>query len=224
MKFVVGMMKHETNTFSPVPTPFESFANQAAYYGADAYSAFKGTNTPMAAFLDLAEKEGAEIITPIAAETWPSGTVHAEAYERITGAICDAVVSGCDAVFLDLHGAMVSRVSDDGEGTLLERIRSIAPEMPVAVALDLHANITDKMIANCTVIAGYTTYPHVDMYDAGQRAGNILIDTLKGKVKPTMACANRPMLPHTLRMGTDMRRWVILSLGPKQSSSRTLWR
>jgi microcystin degradation protein MlrC len=98
---------------------------------------------------------------------------------------------------------MVSRVSDDGEGTLLERIRSIAPEMPIAVALDLHANITDKMIANCTVIAGYTTYPHVDMYDAGQRAGNILTDTLKGKVKPTMAYANRPMLPHTLRMGTD---------------------
>jgi microcystin degradation protein MlrC len=59
------------------------------------------------------------------------------------------------------------------------------------------------MIANCTVIAGYTTYPHVDMYDAGQRAGNILINSLKGRVNPTMACAKRPMLPHTLRMGTD---------------------
>ena len=52
MKFVVAKMKHETNTFSPVPTPFKSFANQAAYYGADAYDAFKGTNTPMAAFID----------------------------------------------------------------------------------------------------------------------------------------------------------------------------
>jgi len=203
MKFVVAMMKHETNTFSPVPTPFKSFANQTAYYGTDAYNAFKGTNTPMAAFIDLAEKEGAEIITPIAAETWPSGTVHADAYERISDVICDAVVSGCDAVFLDLHGAMVSQISDDGEGALLERIRSIVPQMPLAVALDLHANITDKMLANCTVIAGYTTYPHVDMYEAGQRAGNILIDALKGKVIPTMACANRPMLPHTLRMGTD---------------------
>ena len=203
MKFVIAMMKHETNTFSPVPTPFESFANHAACYGADAYRAFKGTNTPMAAFIDLAEKEGTEIITPIAADAWPSGPVHAEAYERITGAICDAVGDGCDAVFLDLHGAMVSQITDDGEGTLLERIRSIAPDMPIAVALDLHANITDKMIANCTVIAGYTTYPHVDMYDAGRRAGSILISALKGKLKPVMAYANRPMLPHTLRMGTD---------------------
>ena len=203
MKFVIAMMKHETNTFSPVPTPFESFANHAACYGGDAYRAFKGTNTPMAAFIDLAEKEGTEIITPIAADAWPSGPVHAEAYERITGAICDAVGDGCDAVFLDLHGAMVSQITDDGEGTLLERIRSIAPDMPIAVALDLHANITDKMIANCTVIAGYTTYPHVDMYDAGRRAGSILISALKGKLKPVMAYANRPMLPHTLHMGTD---------------------
>ena len=203
MKFVIAMMKHETNTFSPVPTPFESFANQAALLGEDAYHAFKGTNTPMAAFLDLAEKEKAEIVIPIAAETWPSGKVHTDAYQRITDAICDAIAKGCDAVLLDLHGAMVSQNTDDGEGTLLERIRSIAPGIPVAVALDLHANVTDKMIANCTVIAGYTTYPHVDMYETGQRSGRILIDALNGKIKPTMAWANRPMLPHTLRMGTD---------------------
>jgi microcystin degradation protein MlrC len=203
MKFVIAMMKHETNTFSPVPTSYESFARNAAYVGEDAYAAFKGTNTPMAAYIDLAEKEGIEIATPIAAENWPSGKVQAEAYQRITDKICEAVTQGCDAVCLDLHGAMVSESTDDGEGSLLERIRSIAPGIPIAVALDLHANVTDKMIANCTVIAGYTTYPHVDMYDAGKRAGGILINMLKGNVKPTMAWANRPMLPHTLRMGTD---------------------
>jgi len=203
MKFVIAMMKHETNTFSPVPTPFESFANNAAYFADDAYRAFKGTNTPMAAFIDLAEQEGAEIITPIAAENWPSGVVHAEAYQRITDTICDAVAKGCDAAFLDLHGAMVSQSTDDGEGSLLERIRGIAPDLPIAVALDLHANVTPKMIANCTAIAGYRTYPHVDMYDAGLRAGKILIKSLKGQVNPTMARASRPMLPHTLCMGTD---------------------
>ena len=203
MKFVIAMMKHETNTFSPVPTPFESFASPAALYGDDACNAFKGTNTPMAAFIDLAEQEGAEIITPIAAEAWPSGKVHAEAYQRITDTICDEITKGCDAVLLDLHGAMVSQSTDDGEGTLLERIRSLAPQMPVAVALDLHANVTAKMIANCTAIAGYTTYPHIDMYEAGLRSGRILINALKGKVKPTMDWTNRPMLPHTLCMGTD---------------------
>jgi microcystin degradation protein MlrC len=203
MRFVIAMMKHETNTFSPVPTPLKSFTQNACHFGKDAYRAFKGTNTPMAAFIDLAESAKAEIVTPVAAEAWPSGPVHAEAYNRITDSICEAVASGCDAVFLDLHGAMVAETTDDGEGTLLERIRTMAPQLPIAVALDLHANLTAKMVANCEAIAGYTTYPHVDMYQAGIRSGRILIRKLKGEVQPTMAWANRPMLPHTLRMSTD---------------------
>jgi microcystin degradation protein MlrC len=202
MRFVIAMMKHETNTFSPVPTPFESFGNRGAYFGKEAYDAFKGTKTPMGAFIDLALEEEAEIVTPIAAEAFPSGPVHRDAYERITDTICQAVQQGCDALFLDLHGAMVSEVTQDGEGTLLERISRIAPDLPIAVALDMHTNLTGKMVENCTAIAGYKTYPHVDMYEAGVRAGKILIRTLKGEIRPAMAWGRRPMLPHTLRMGT----------------------
>lgn len=202
MRFVIAMMKHETNTFSPVPTPFESFGNRGAYFGKEAYDAFKGTKTPMGAFIDLALEEEAEIVTPIAAEAFPSGPVHRDAYERITDTICQAVQQGCDALFLDLHGAMVSEVTQDGEGTLLERIGRIAPDLPIGVALDMHTNLTQKMVENCTVIAGYKTYPHVDMYETGVRAGKILIQTLKGEIRPAMAWGSRPMLPHTLRMGT----------------------
>jgi len=203
MRFVIAMMKHETNTFSPVPTPLKSFTQHACHFGKDALRVFRGTNTPTAAFIDLAESEKAEIVTPVAAEAWPSGVVHAEAYKRITDSISEAVAKGCDAVFLDLHGAMVAEITDDGEGALLERIRTMAPEMPIAVALDLHANLTEKMVGNCDSIAGYTTYPHVDMYQTGIRAGQILIRKLKGEINPTMAWTNRPMLPHTLRMSTD---------------------
>ena len=203
MRVVIAMMKHETNTFSPVATPLKSFTQHVCHFGKDALRAFKGTNTPMAAFIDLAESAKAEIVTPVAAEAWPSGVVHAEAYQRICDSICEAVSKGCDAVFLDLHGAMVAETTDDGEGTLLERIRTMAPELPIAVALDLHANLTAKMVHNCDAIAGYTTYPHVDMYQTGVRVGRILIRKLKGEVHPTMAWTNRPMLPHTLRMSTD---------------------
>lgn len=203
MRVVIAMMKHETNTFSPVATPLKSFTQHACHFGKDAFRAFKGTNTPMAAFIDLAESAKAEIVTPVAAEAWPSGVVQAEAYRRISDAICEAVSKGCDAVYLDLHGAMVAETTDDGEGTLLERIRALAPGLPIAVALDLHANLTAKMVRHCDAIAGYTTYPHLDMYQTGIRVGRILMRKLKGEVHPTMAWANRPMLPHTLRMSTD---------------------
>ncbi len=203
MKLVVAMMKHETNTFSPVPTPLARFGPDGPYRGRAAYDAFRGTGTPMGAFLDLAEAAGAEIDTPVAAEAYPSGVVHADAYRAITDAICDAVSRGCDAVLLDLHGAMVAETTDDGEGTLLERVRAIAPGVPIAVALDLHTNLTDRMVRNCTALVGYKTYPHVDMYDAGRLAGSIVLRAVRGEVRPVMAWGNRPILAQTLRMGTS---------------------
>ena len=52
---------------------------------------------------------------------------------------------------------------DDGEGELLAGIRAVAPTLPIAVGLDFHAHMTAPMVDNATVIAGYCTYPHVDM-------------------------------------------------------------
>ena len=202
-RFVIAMMKHETNTFSPVPTPPERFGAHGPAFGAAARMEFQGTNTPLAAYLDLANKAGAEIVTPVAADALPSGPVSAEAYEMITGAILKSIEAGCDACFLDLHGAMVTETNDDGEGVLLERIRTCAPGLPIAVALDLHTNLTARMVENCTAMVGYKTYPHVDMYEAGEHAGKILIRALDGECDPVMAWDNRPLMPHTLCMGTD---------------------
>jgi microcystin degradation protein MlrC len=206
MKFVIAQMQHETNTFSPVPTPWEAFGNNGPFLGRAAYEAMKGTRLPMAAYIDLAEDAGAQLATPVAAWANPSGPVDGAAYDRICALICDAVAQGCDAVFLDLHGAMVvADRTDDGEGTLLERIRAIAPRVPIAVSLDLHANLTERMVRNCEVIAGYKTYPHVDQYEAGHLAGSILLRALEGKVKPAMAWGNRPLLAQTLRENTGER-------------------
>ncbi len=198
---VVAMMEHETNTFSPVPTPFSRFGTPEAPRGRAVYDLFKGTGTGLGGFLDVADESGMDIVTPIAANAPPSGRVHADAYETMCGAICDAVAAGCDVCFLDLHGAMVAETTDDGEGTLLKRIRDIAPDLPIAISLDLHANLTQTIIDNCDVIVGYKTYPHIDMYEAGAHAGRIMVRALAGEARPVMAWGQRPILAQTLRMG-----------------------
>ena len=138
-RVVAAMMQHETNTFSPVPTPLARFGSPEVPTGEDVYRLFKGTGTGLGAFLDIADEEEMEIVTPIAANAAPSGLVQADAYQTMCDAICDAVAKGCDVCFLDLHGAMVAESTEDGEGALLERIRGIAPDLPIAVSLDLHA-------------------------------------------------------------------------------------
>jgi len=204
MKIVIAQMEHETNTFSPVPTPWEAFGPNGPYLGDDARRAMKGTRTPIGAFIDLAEKEGAEIVTPVAGFAYPSGPVDGEAYDRFCDIICTEVAKGCDAIFLDLHGAMVVKDgTGDGEGTLLEKIRAIAPDTPIAVSLDLHANVTEAMVSNSDIIAGYKTYPHIDMYETGELAGSILLRFMKGDVKPVMVWGNVPILAQTLKMNTS---------------------
>lgn len=205
MKIVIAQMKHETNTFSPVPTPFPRFSRGGglAPESRAAYDAFKGTDTAIAAFFDLAEAAGAELVIPIAASAWPSGPVEDAAFEYIAGRICAAVAGGCDAILLDLHGAMVTQSLEDGEGELLARIRRIAPQVPLGVALDMHTNLFPAMVEGATVIAGYQTYPHVDVYDTGMRAGKAVLALLEGKAAPVMAWGNRPMLPHVMRQASE---------------------
>jgi microcystin degradation protein MlrC len=205
MKIVIAQMKHETNTFSPVPTPLARFSGERStpLEGADAYQAYKGTGTAIGAFLELAEEAGAEIVLPVAANAWPSGPVEDAAYEHIVQRIVDAVADGCDAVLLDLHGAMVTRSFEDGEGELLRRLRAIAPAVPIGVALDMHTNLFPAMVDHATVLAGYQTYPHVDMFETGLRAGRAVFAMLAGRARPSMAWGQRPMLPHVMRQGSD---------------------
>ena len=138
-RVVVAMMEHETNTFSPVPTPLARFGRGGfgVPEGPEVYTRFKGTGTGIGGLLDAADDAGWDIVTPIAGNAAPSGKVHADAYNYMSDAICSAVEAGCDAVMLDLHGAMVAETTTDGEGTLLARIRSIAPDIPIGISLDL---------------------------------------------------------------------------------------
>src|SRR5262249_8678307 len=93
---------------------------------------------------------------------------------------------------------MVAEHLDDGEGELLRRIRAVAPRLPIAVGLDFHAHMTAPMVEHATVIAGYRTYPHVDMGETAQRAARTLARTLRGEVVPGIIWASRPMMTSTL--------------------------
>ena len=194
-KFVVAMMMHETNTFSPVATPLSSFRPLA---GEAAIAEFTDTNTQLGGFLGVAKKAGAEIVVPVAAGAHPSGYVQKSAYEDMADAIVGAIRGGCDAAFLALHGAMVAEHLDDGEGELLRRIRALAPRLPIAVGLDFHAHMTPPMIEHATVVTGYRTYPHVDMAETAERAGRTLLRALDGEVRPVMVWGARPMMTSTL--------------------------
>ncbi len=207
-RFVTAVMRHETNTFSPVPTPVADFGRvgptDGPARGKDALRVYRDTNNPVAAFIDLAAAQDAELVFAIAANAHPSAPAPDDILDLCCGAILDAIRPGCDGLFLDLHGAMVTQGHDDGEGELLRRIRSAAPDLPIAVALDFHTNLSAAMVDNATVITGYRTYPHIDMYETGARAGRTLIRALDGNATPVMVWHSLPMLTHMNRHAPSM--------------------
>lgn len=204
MKVVVALVRHETNTFSPIPTQLASFCRgtqtDGPAYGQSAKQLCENTNSAAAAYLDLAESLGAEVEFAILANSVPSGTVQKAAFEHIAETVVAAVQKGCDAVLLDLHGAMVAEGYPDAEGELLRRIKAVTPvSVPVVVALDFHANFSDALIRHASVITGYCTYPHVDIYETGERATRTLKRILFEKLDTTIVWRRLPMLTHMLK-------------------------
>ena len=202
MRIVAARLNHETNTFSPVPTPVAAFGPDGPTFGDAALAQARGTRTALGAFIDAAAAHRAQLAVAVNAAANPSGRVDDDAFERFAAAIVEAVRAGCDAILLDLHGAMVTRSLDDGEGELLRRVRAVAQRVPLAVALDLHGNLTQAMIDHADVIVGFKTYPHVDMHEAGAHAARLLLDWIHGGPRPFTAWAQPPLLSHTLKSAT----------------------
>ena len=176
-RVAIAGFQHETNTFAPGATSLADFERGGAWpamlHEADML-AMAGLNIPMGGFLEAAQDFDLVPILWTSAE--PGGTVTDEAFDTIAAMICErlAAAGPLDGVYLDLHGAMVTATHDDGEAELLRRVREVVGALPVAVSLDLHANISHALAERASTLAIYRTYPHVDMAATGARAAALL--------------------------------------------------
>ena len=197
---------HESNTFSVRKTGLSAFEAHTFLTGNDRLTSFEGTNTGVAGCLECARKFGWQLKHAVTAHAGPAGPVTTDAFNTITGLILELAKSGIpDGVLLPLHGAMVPEFCEDGEGELLQRLRDIlGPDIPIAITLDLHANVTLKMCALADIIVSYKTYPHVDMRDAACHAGIILQRTMLGEISPSTLRVHRPMISEANGGRTDV--------------------
>ncbi|ARK92955.1 M81 family metallopeptidase [Burkholderia pseudomallei] len=194
MNILIAGFQHETNTFAPTRASYQSFVRGEGFpplaRGAGVLS-LRDVNVPIGGFIRAAQASGHALLPVVWAGACPSAHVTSGAFERIGGEIVAAVqAGGFDAIYLDLHGAMVTEQFDDGEGELLARVRRIVGErMPIVVSLDLHANVTARMAAHASALVAYRTYPHVDMAQTGERAARVL-ERLAAEARP-LHCAIR---------------------------------
>lgn len=207
-RVLTAELYHETNTFNPNLTEYHSFMDRFGFFGADAIRERGEANTELAGFLESGRQHGWEVIHVLSASAEPAGFVTRDAFDRLVGQIVAAAAANkgrLNGILLGLHGAMVTDFNEDGEGEILERLRRVVgPDMPIAITLDLHANVTPKMCQLANIIVSYKTYPHIDMRARANQAGDILHRAMLGEIRPRTLRVHRPMLDEANGGRTDI--------------------
>lgn len=181
-RIAVGGFQHETNTFAPIKADWARFVHGGSYpgaaQGAALFDAVAGSPQPIAGGIEALRAAGAALVPLAYGAATPSAHVTDDAFERLAGGMLRALreAGPVDGVYLDLHGAAVTESLPDAEGELLARVRAqVGPATPIAASLDLHANITARMVATADLLDAFRTYPHVDMAETGARAASALL-------------------------------------------------
>ncbi|MBK8021834.1 MAG: M81 family metallopeptidase [Chloroflexi bacterium] len=203
MRIAIGGIMHESNTFSPVPTRLADFSVQR---GGEIVMWWAKAHHEVGGFLEGAAQFGFEPVPLLMASATPGGTVSAEAFEALAAEMV-ALLRGVDRVdglLLALHGAMVSENYSDGDGEILRRVRDVmGSELPIVVTHDLHANVSEQLVRNCTALVVYKTYPHLDHRERGIQVAKIVARSARGEVTPVQAMVKPPMMINIVRQYTS---------------------
>ncbi len=193
-RIAIATFQHETNTFAPSKAEFARFEEGGGWpgycVGGEVLDVVAGANIPIAGFIEAIRQRGHQAVPLLFANATPSAHVTSDAFERIMSELLKqlARAEDVDAVYLDLHGAMVTETHDDGEGEILARVRrAVGPRVPIVASLDLHANLSDIMLDRTDGLVAYRTYPHIDMAETGTRSASLLSAILNRQERPAKA-------------------------------------
>jgi microcystin degradation protein MlrC len=198
-RIAVGLLSQETNSFSPIPTVLDTFEQCLFLRGDEVLEReFKAISVEVPGFLSVLRAAGAVPLPLIATEAGAAGPLTRATFDALVGELEARLLAmgRVDGLLLALHGAlMVEGDTGGGDALIIERMRAIlGPHVPIGIAFDLHAHITPRMLQPNSFHIGYQTYPHTDIYETGQRAARLMLETLAGRRKPVMALVKRPMV------------------------------
>jgi microcystin degradation protein MlrC len=202
LRLIAGGIMHETHTFSAEPTTLDTLE---VLVRGEELLAYRGRNHSLGGVIDACAEQGIELAPTLFADGTSTGTPDRTTLEALLGELCQRITAAlpADGIVLTLHGAMVAEGFPDAEAEIVRRVRAIAgPDLPIAVTLDLHANIGQAMVDAVDIITTYDTYPHTDAAARAREAVELLARVIRGELRPVMALAKPPLLPVPQAMAT----------------------
>jgi microcystin degradation protein MlrC len=227
MRIAVGQISSESNHFVALPCELEFFRQTGFLFEDHDLFELRGTGGEVAGILSVLDAEpGVEIVPLLAARANSAGPLSAACWEYLQDYLLQALQRSApvDGIILSHHGSMAAVTEDDPEGYIASKVRQMAgPDVPFAMTLDLHANVTRRMVEATSMILGYEQYPHRDVFETGARAARLLLRSVRREVRPSMTYAKLPMLLTAFHGSTEgdapfarlMRRAKTLEADPR---------
>jgi len=209
MRIAIGQLWQETNTLNPLATTRADFEAFGVLRGAELVAQMAETNE-LGGFIQSLRQwpERPEIVGLVRLPAWPSGRATAETFEWLRDELINSLRAALpvDGVLLALHGAMAAAEHPDVEGDVLQAVRKVVgPKIPIVATLDLHANVTRRMIEHSDVLVLFHTAPHVDVFETGQRGAAVLQRLLKAPTSGRGEGSAEPRPPQTLELAERSR-------------------
>jgi microcystin degradation protein MlrC len=203
MRILLGGLHQEINSFAPGRTTVAEYKRKQYCFGQDMIDLAANFNRCNEGTDELAGAYG--VLREAGAEVIPGGFVSAQPGAIIEQSFVDDYIEHIkkatrenlplDGVVLVMHGAAQSEQSDDPEGDIVIAVREIVGDnVPITVALDLHANISERIVKNANTVSIFQRYPHVDVWETGERAARLCLGIVKGEIAPKMAYVQIPMI------------------------------
>ena len=211
MRIFIAGLATETNTFSPMPTGASAFRLGSPELRDATRRPPQSGSVPLHAWRERAEADGHEVIESICAAAQPAGLTVRAIYEALRDEILADLKAAApvDVVLLALHGAMVADGYDDCEGDIIARARAIVgPDVPIGVELDLHCHLTEKRVAEATVIVLYKEYPHTDIRERAMEVYDLATGAAAGRIRPVMALHDCRMIGTWRTSESPIREFV----------------
>ena len=197
-RILVCEFHQESNTFNPVVAEPEHFNSGMPFEGEEMTKLRLNTRHSVQGAVTAIREAGAEAIPSMYFRAPSGGRVSDKVMEMLKEGIkrhLDAA-GQIDGVYAALHGATCTESEDDACGAIIEYVRGlIGDDKPIAVSHDLHAKVTEKMLRNAQIVCGYHTYPHLDFYETGYRAGKLLMEKVAGSEAKMVTVAIPMLIP-----------------------------
>lgn len=198
---------HESNTFSGIPASLALWERSGIVEGDAIRTEYASSQSTLAGFLALEQEDPqVEVVPLVFSRLTPMGAITEEAIEHLMQRIVDAIGNHgpWDGILLPQHGAAVSIPFLDADGELLRRVRKrVGPQVPIGMALDMHANVSQGMVGPADIVTVYQTNPHIDARAQALLCGRLLVRTIRGEIRPRMALATPPLVVNILNQGTS---------------------